>query len=202
MTWALVGVGVGGDDDAWESIGFTVADKAVALANGAVLLGGVGFVVHPRSAGEASEIPPAVDGVPLATADVPIPATDHPNGAIDLDHVVIMTDSLERTSSAIDAALGLSCRRIRETGHVRQAFHRFPDVEASRGCIVEVVESSRVTGAAIWGLVVNVGDLDATCERLGPGVIGAPKPAVQPGRRIATIRREAALPTALAFMSR
>jgi hypothetical protein len=61
--------------------------------------------------------------------------------------------------------------------------------------ILEVVERP---GAAVafWGLVVVVPDLDG----LGP-LVGDPKDAVQPGRRIATVRPEAGLTTALAFMT-
>ena len=49
--------------------------------------------------------------------------------------------------------------------------------------------------------MITVDDLDALCEA-NPDLIAPPKPAVQPGRRIATARREAALGTAVAFMSR
>ncbi len=45
-----------------------------------------------------------------------------------------------------------------------------------------------------------VADLDACVRELGP-LLGAPHDAVQPGRRIATVRREAGMPTALAFMT-
>ena len=54
--------------------------------------------------------------------------------------------------------------------------------------------------ARFWGLVVTVADLDALAERLGP-VLGSARPAVQPGRRIATARRAAGLGTRVAFMT-
>jgi sensor domain CHASE-containing protein len=68
--------------------------------------------------------------------------------------------------------------------------------------ILEVVCSPEVpTGdARFWGLVVTVADLDALAERLGPA-LGNVRPAVQPGRRIATARRAAGLGTRVAFMS-
>jgi hypothetical protein len=53
---------------------------------------------------------------------------------------------------------------------------------------------------ALWGLVVVVADLDACARDLGP-LLGDARPAVQPGRRIATVRREAGLPVALALMT-
>jgi hypothetical protein len=43
-------------------------------------------------------------------------------------------------------------------------------------------------------------DLDATAAVLGER-LGAVRDAVQPGRRIATVRREAGLGTPLAFMT-
>jgi hypothetical protein len=48
--------------------------------------------------------------------------------------------------------------------------------------------------------VVNVAHLDALAERLG-GKLGEIKSAVQPGRRIATLRHSAGLGEAVAFMS-
>ncbi|MFM7307042.1 MAG: hypothetical protein ACKO2Q_03545, partial [Actinomycetota bacterium] len=56
--------------------------------------------------------------------------------------------------------------------------------------------------ATYWGFVVTVADLDAAIAHLGPDVIGAAKPAVQPGRRIATVRSGAGLGVPLALMSR
>jgi hypothetical protein len=199
VTWGFVGVGVDGGGEPWADLGFEIVDDSVALRNGAVLIGTSGLVVHAID--EAGSIDTDIDGVGVTVADAALPSTVHPNGAADLDHVVVMTESLERTSAAIDSVLGLPCLRIRETEHVRQAFHRFPDAGGSRGCIVEVVESARVSGTTVWGLVVNVVDIDATCHRLGPDVVGAPKAAVQPRRRIATVRREAGLPLAVAFMT-
>ena len=54
--------------------------------------------------------------------------------------------------------------------------------------------------AELWGLVVVVPDLEALSE-LGDGVIGEIRDAVQPGRRIATVPREAGLSVPLAFMT-
>ncbi len=51
-----------------------------------------------------------------------------------------------------------------------------------------------------WGLTLVVSDLDAAAARLGSR-LGAVKDAVQPGRRIATVRREAGLSVPLALMT-
>lgn len=191
----LTGIGVGGDPVPWEVAGFTVDDGCVAVANGALLLDGLGLYVDQR-VGEASNI----DGVPLSIAPPRVAAT-HDNGAFELDHFVLLTNSLERTSEAVADTLGLECRRIRETPKMRQAFHRFDDVDAARGCIIEVVEQRGLDRTTLMGVVFNVRDLDALAARMGDDVLSRPKPAVQPGRRIATFRPAVELPTAVALMT-
>ena len=54
--------------------------------------------------------------------------------------------------------------------------------------------------ARLWGLAFSVDDLERTAHSLG-GLLGAPREAVQPGRRIATLRGQAGLGPAIAFMS-
>ena len=122
---------------------------------------------------------------------------EHPIGAIGLDHVVVTTDSLERTCTAIEAATGAPLKRVREVGEMRQGFHRIG------GLIVEVVERAGlpVAPAWFWGLVLNVEDLDAAAERIGPDAISDPRPAVQPGRSIATLRESAGLGLPVALMT-
>jgi hypothetical protein len=116
-----------------------------------------------------------------------------------IDHVVIMTPSLERTCGAITEATGVPLKRIREVGRgVRQGFHRLGEV------IVEVVERPDIpaeTPACFWGLVLIVDDLPAAAERLGPSVLGPVKSAVQPGRLISTVRDEVGLGLPVALMS-
>lgn len=202
MTTRLAGVGVPDVPEAWARLDCTVVEGAVPFANGALLLGRSGLVL----AGAAGLDGPAADleGIALAGGDAVAPVR-HGSGAFELDHVVLLTDSLERTSAAIEAMLGLECRRVRETGTVRQAFHRFADVETtagrSRGCIVEVVESDRVERTTLMGVVLNVVDLFELAERLGPELMSAPKPAVQRGRYISTVRRDVGLGTAVALMT-
>ena len=153
------------------------------------------FVDPPRAAPVVDD----VDGVAIRPGPL-AEVVEHPNGAFELDHVVLMTDSIDRTSAAVERALGLPQRRIRETEHVRQAFHRFADTDDTRGCIIEVVERRDQSTTTLWGLVVNVADLDAAVAA-GAGLVGEPRDAVQPGRRIATIGRGAGLPLAVALMT-
>lgn len=196
----LVSLRVPGDAEPWRDLGFTVVDDAIPLVNGAIRVGA------DRSAFEVAGLesaPGAVEAIPIGIGE-PLAGVRHRNGAVELDHVVIMTDSLQRTSASVDESLGLEQRRIRETPTVRQAFHRFADDDIGpgvRGCIIEIVEGPDVAEVSLWGLVVIVDDLDAAVDSAG-GLVGAPRDAVQPGRRIATVSRTAGLPLAVALMSR
>jgi hypothetical protein len=195
VTAGLVGIGVPAAPAAWASLGCTVVDDAIPVVNGALLLGHEGWVIGGRD-----ELPADLEGVPLASGE-PLAPVAHECGAFELDHVVLLTGSLERTSSAVERSLGLPQRRVRETDTVRQAFHRFADVDGHRGCIVEVVESDRVAATTMMGVVLNVEELHELAASLGPDVMSAPKPAVQPGRFISTIRRDVGLGTAVALMT-
>ncbi len=87
-------------------------------------------------------------------------------------------------------------------GSTRQAFFRMGEVILE---VVQAPEGSRVAAdpdgpARLWGLAFGVESMDATAAALGP-LLGEPRPAVQPGRTIATLRREAGLGPAIAFMT-
>ena len=74
--------------------------------------------------------------------------------------------------------------------------------------ILEVVQAPAGTRIAsdpggparLWGISFAVRDLDATAAALGD-LLGSVRDAVQAGRRIATLRREAGLGPAIAFMT-
>lgn len=182
----------------WQRIGLEVED-------GCAQVGGVLLRFSPGDRGVVAwglaECPTAADDVDgLRTLHVDAPtgrAADHPLGIHGWDHLVVNTSSLERTCGAIEAATGAELKRIREAGPIRQGFHRLGEL------IVEVVEHPDFTfdGARFWGFVWNVTDLHDTVDRLGPDVIGLPKAAVQPGRFIATVRRDVGLPVPLALMT-
>ena len=142
-----------------------------------------------------------LDGLATFGSDAPpreaLPASAHPLGALAVDHVVVATPDLERTCAAREEA-GLERRRVRDAGpSARQGFYVVGDA------VLEVVGPREPDGdgpASFWGLVLVVEDLDAAVERLGP-LAGTPRDAVQPGRRIATVKREAELGTAVALMT-
>jgi hypothetical protein len=190
---------VGGAVEPWQRLGLIVRDGLIPLF-------GTGIRVTPD--GEPGIVGWALSGLAEPVADIdglptqcvepgPPIFAEHPSGAIGLDHVVVTTDSLERTCGAIEATTGAPLRRVREVGAMRQGFHRMG------GLIVEVVERAGLPEgpASFWGLVINVEDLDATVARLGADVIGAPRPAVQPGRSIATVTESAGLGIPVALMT-
>lgn len=135
----------------------------------------------------------AVDETPLEPA--------HHNLVSNLDHVVMFTPDLQRTVAALEQA-GFESRRVRDvpgTEPLRQQVFFW-----AGSTIIELVGPAEPTGdgpATLWGLAVTCDDLDQAHERLD-GVLGTPKPAVQRGRRIATLRtRDIGVSTAIAFMT-
>jgi hypothetical protein len=142
-----------------------------------------------------------VDGLPTSLSDEPPQETpDHPNGVIALDHLVVSTPDIERTTKAIEA-VGLELRRTRDTDQYgppfRQTFFKLGDVVLE---VIGPVEPRNDKPARFFGLAFTVADLDATARYLGDRLRPA-KDAVQPGRRIATLDKAAGSAVAMAFMS-
>lgn len=198
---------VGGDPETWASLGLTLAhDGSVPFLHTSLRIdpdAPVGSMSWELSGVDDSLVRDGrvdVDGLPTVVVPAGTPMiAEHRNGAVELDHVVVLTSSLERTCAAVDLATGAPLKRVREVGSMRQGFHRV----GRGGLIVEVVERPEVTDdhATFWGVVVNVVDLDAAVDVIGPDRVGRPKDAVQPGRRIATVRSEAGLGLPVALMS-
>jgi hypothetical protein len=170
---------LGDPPEAWKRLGFRVEEGIVAVGEERLQLSGRGGGILEITAPLGAEEP---DGLPLREGPLhPREPAPHPNGAFAVDHVVVLTGSLDRTVAALQHA-GLDLRRRDE----RMAFLRLGSY------ILEVVERGD-DPARFWGLVVVVPDPGAV-----PGA-GPVKNAVQPGRRIATVK---GLGTALAVMSR
>jgi hypothetical protein len=68
--------------------------------------------------------------------------------------------------------------------------------------ILEVIEQAGDPNAParLWGLAFGVESLDPAVELLGDR-LSEPRDAVQPGRRIATLRRSAGVGIPMAFMA-
>ncbi len=134
-------------------------------------------------------------------------ATEHPNGVAAIDHIVAMTPALDRSVQALTDA-GLDLRRIREeptpAGAPRQAFFRLGEeileVVQEPDQVVAARDGGAERPARLWGLAFVAPDLDRTVAALGEHA-GDAREAVQPGRRIATVRRSAGLAVPVALMS-
>jgi hypothetical protein len=211
---------VGGSVDAWSVLGFishsvesdssgsehliVVPDLSLSFRDdfsfGPAGLRGWTFA-GDQAGGSSLREESMIDGIPTVRggSTSPLVPDAHRLGIVGVDHVVVMTGSLDRTCAAIADAIGEPLRRIRDAGNgVRQGFHKAGSI------IIEVVERPDLgsqRGAALWGLVFTVSDLDEVVSWLGPDVISAPRDAVQQGRRIATVRHEAGLGVPLALMT-
>jgi hypothetical protein len=182
MTPTLRAVAVPDRPERWTALGFEVVAGAVPLPGVRVILGA------PRMAVAIEGIAGLPEGLELEPAEPVSPAGGaHRNGAIGIDHIVAVTPEFDATAAALGSA-GLALRRVRDAGGFRQGFRRLG------GPILELVEASQAPAPSWWGLTVTVADLDALPAEL----ISSPKPAVQPGRLIATARSSG---TPLAFMT-
>lgn len=211
MSTSVESLTIAGDRADWASLGLTVADDGLIPLMGASLrlvdpadhggaAGLVGWTLADVADPVVAAATLAAEGLPTATVDTAPPVfAVHDLGATTLDHVVVLTPDLERTSAVIAEATGCELRRIRDLGTMRQGFHRI----GRGGLIVELVERSDMDPgpASLWGIVLIVDDLDAACDRLGPDRVSPPKDAVQPGRRIATVRADAGLGLPVALMT-
>jgi catechol 2,3-dioxygenase-like lactoylglutathione lyase family enzyme len=195
--------------EAWAGLGFEVDGDTFCVVGGVRIRlagsdAGKGLAGWSLRGIEAT----GLDGLATTRSDREPPgeAPAHPNGVTGLDHVVAITPALERTVAALQAA-GLDLRRIREeptpAGAPRQAFFRLGSN------ILEVVQEppeaiERGGGADrpafFWGLALVAPDLEQTVAGLGDRVSEV-RDAVQPGRRIATLRRSAGLALPVALMT-
>lgn len=207
MTVVLEELTVADAPEAWRACGFEVVGEECVV-------GGVRIRFAPRdgargiSGWSLSGIASTdLDGLPttMSQGQPPGETPEHPNGITGLDHVVAISSDLDRTLAALSAA-GFELRRLREeptpAGAPRQAFFLLGPA------ILEVVqEPPEVTAekgdrpAFFWGLAFVAPDLERTVAYLGEERVSAVRDAVQPGRRIATLRRAAGLSVPIALMS-
>ncbi|GAA4812483.1 VOC family protein [Nocardioides caeni] len=214
MNVALVELLVADPPDAWRDAGFAVdPDGSCRVGSARMrLLGpdaGRGVIGWTLRAGHEGVRPDDIDGIattwidgaPAAPAEAPVEPPVHPNGVTGIDHVVVLTPALARTVAALEA-IGLDVRRERDGSFggrpMRQVFFRAGEV------VIEVVGDPDAAGpgpATLWGITHTVVDIDHTAALLADRV-GRVKDAVQPGRRITTLRhRDAGLSVATAFIS-
>lgn len=195
MGYALERLVVGDNPDSWRAAGFTVHGSLMRFGKVTVELVGSdgprgvlgwklrgistdidGLVTQPDTSVEVLEAIPEPSGV-----------NEHTNAVFGIDHVVIETGDIERTVGAFEGA-GMKERRsaVMETpaGERRQSF-----LWAGR-VILEIIgpmspKSEKET--MIWGLALVTGNLQTTSHVLEEK-LSEPRDAVQPGRKIATMK--------------
>lgn len=218
MTVELVEIEVGDLPDVWRSLGFSISDEGAVDIDGVVVRTGgsgpgiTGWTLRGLEVGTL-----AIDGLavrpapPQAAADADTASPDegassastpaHPNGVTGIDHVVLATPDLPRTIEALTVA-GLSLRRVRDVGRDRSGTVRQQAFFWLGRVILEVVGPAEPVGdgpPTLWGLALT-GDLDVARAHLGDR-LRTPKPAVQPGRMIATIDPDAGSTVPIVVMS-
>ena len=190
QNWALIGITFGVDHCA-------LLGDVVLRLNTAQVPGLHSWVLHGADVSVSS-----IDGVVTnhEIGETHCTASAHSDfdlGVTGVDHVVINTPDLMRTSDALTAATGAPLKRVREAGNsVQQGFHRLASV------VVEIVSAPTMPqgDASLWGFVLNVKDIYAVANHVGPDVLTIPKPAVQAGRLIATFRSSVGLGVPVALM--
>ncbi|HEX4977707.1 MAG TPA: hypothetical protein VFV40_07565 [Nocardioides sp.] len=208
MTVWLDALEVGDDPSSWTAAGFHVAGHEVVVGSVRVrcLDDGEGHDRWRLRADDDADVPGSVDGIATsvvpAGVEGPTPAApEHPNRVVAFDHVVLRSPDVDRTTEAL-GGLGLDLRRTRVLGEgadaFQQRFFRLGEV------ILELVGPAVPAGEGpcrIWGYALVTEDIDASAAVLGDRC-SPPKDAVQPGRRIATVRtRDLGIGPTIALMT-
>jgi hypothetical protein len=179
--------------DAWVQAGFSVDSDAICRVGGVrIRLAGrgrgtgiVGWSLRGLpSDGSLDDL----DGIPTTRSDaVAAMPAGHANGVLAIDHVVLLSPDLRRTVESL-TTIGVEPRRERDGQlggrSMRQIFFRAGEV------IIEVVGSPDTASdgpSTLWGITYVVADIDATAAYFGDRTAPV-KDAVQPGRRITTLR--------------
>lgn len=168
--------------EAWRAVGFAAEGDLCQVGTVRIRLGGEGT---------------GITGWTVVEAEPAFPAPTHPNHVTRIDHLVLMSPDLGRTTQELRDAYGLSVLRERDAGAFEQLFCRLGEV------ILEVIGPHEPGPGddSFWGITFRVDDIDALTDVMGERV-GRVKDAVQPGRRITTLRSDGiGISPAIAFIS-
>ena len=196
---------------AWNRLGFVVEQNIVRLSNLELELcesqGSVWSGITGRPA-PATLFGWSIESMGEWEEQTTRAQPTHENGASRCDHVVIRSKRPLATEENL-RELGLSVKRVRTDiyPNTRQSFLSGP----TGGVLLEVVgpveeDSSSPADASVWGLAIEVRNVDQLYAELGPDVLTKPRQAVQPGRRICAVKgggdaAASSLSLAIAFMS-
>jgi hypothetical protein len=200
-------IDIADEPDVWRAAGFDVSSDGACVVGGVELRllgandespGMLGWTLVADHA-----LPDSIDGIATSTITehVQLPDGDHTNGVFRIDHLVVGSSSTPRTVNAF-ASAGLERRGHRDTNSegtaVDMTFFWVGDQ------LVELAGPPRVVRyrrpARFSGIAFSCIDIDALAAQLGEKST-EPRDAVQPGRRICALRREAGASVPIAFMT-
>jgi hypothetical protein len=209
MSVSLTELLVGDDAASWSAAGFHIEGDHTNIGTVTLRFAGTaqgrGILGWTLSGIDHDTAERGIEGVATSVASsepvVNTQSVSHANGTVAFDHLVMISPDLGRTIAALES-LGVVARRTRDVGTPdaprQQVFFWMGEP------ILELVGSPHSTGdgpARLYGIALTVADIDATADTLGERV-GRVKDAVQPGRRITTLRtRELDMSVPVAFMS-
>jgi hypothetical protein len=198
--------------EAWAAAGFTVDGDGMCRV-GSVRLHLAGPEAGKRIVSWTLRDVPAsttsVDGLPTGVTSEPLPSDaspGHENGVEFIDHLVVLSPDTDRTIAAL-GEVGIEPRRTRHVDpeqygfEARQTFFRMGEVVLELIGPNEPMADAAERPAGFFGLAYTVRDIAATAALLADH-IGNVKDAVQPGRKITTLRhKNLGMSVATAFMS-
>ncbi|WP_169786770.1 glyoxalase [Nitriliruptor alkaliphilus] len=185
----LTGLAIGDDPAAWRALGLPVTGDRLTVGGVTIRLAGshgrrgvLGWQLDPPAPDDVDGLGPADAGGPPPTSAAEV-TTGY--SVVAVDHLVVATPNLRRTTAAL-GTIGLTPRRtvdaVRGDGGVRYRFFLLGT------CVLELIGPTEPAGdapAIFGGLALTAPDLDVFTEVMAP-----PRAAVQPGRRIVTLRTE------------
>ena len=193
MTVGIEELEIADSADAWRRAGFSVDSDDVCPVGGVRirLVGrgrGAGIVGWSLRGLPSNGSVGDLDGIPTTTSSALAAApAAHANGVTAIDHIVLLSPDLGRTVESL-VSIGVHPRRERDAElggrPVRQIFFRLGEA------ILEVVGSPGTADegpSTLWGVTYVAADIDATASFFGDRTTPV-KEAVQPGRRITTLR--------------
>lgn len=187
---ALRGLTIGDAPAAWERAGFALDGDRLAVDGVTIrLIGDAGprgilswelDVPNPRT----------VDGLVHDDVGEPAPALPHPNGVRLVDHVVVVTRDIDRTTAALGEVSLVPRRTERGLRGDHDRLYRFFVLENSLVELIGPAEPGEADQPARFvGLAFVTDDLDRLARVVGDAC-SDPRDAVQSGRRIVTIHHE------------
>ena len=193
MTVGIEELEIADPADAWRGAGFSVDSDAVCRVGGVRirLVGrgrGAGIVGWSLRGLPSNGSVGDLDGIPTTTSSALAAApAAHANGVTAIDHIVLLSPDLGRTVESL-VSIGVHPRRERDAElggrPVRQIFFRLGET------ILEVAGSPETADegpSTLWGITYLAPDIDAAAAFFGDRTTPV-KEAVQPGRRITTLR--------------